>query len=150
MIEKGSKRQDPVLVPSFENSEALVSVFGYWPSFHDAEVLRVVLDRSGDEGPTLEAVIHVFEMTNDVDWKGHFVLTHHTEVTLRFTEVALTRLQWFNQQNVLFELNVNELDPADHGGKKYRVEMSSSFGMDAEFDCKRAIVTNVRPFDSPG
>ena len=64
---------------TFENSSALESIFGRWPSFHDAEMLRVVLDRSGDEGPTLEAVIRVFEMTSDVDPKGYYVLKNHTE-----------------------------------------------------------------------
>ena len=140
-------RQDPELVPPFENSEALVSVFGYWPSFHDAEVIRIVLDRSGDGGPTLEAVIHVFEMTNEVDSRGYFVLRHHTEVTLRFTEVAIARLQWFNHQNVLWSLEVSGLD-ADEGGKRLHIEMPSSYGMEAEFDCKRAIVANVRPYES--
>jgi immunity protein 50 of polymorphic toxin system len=75
---------------SFENSALLESIFGRWPSFHDAEVLRVVLDRSGDEGPTLEAAIHVFEMTPDVDPKGYYVLKNHTEVTSAFPLIVRT------------------------------------------------------------
>jgi hypothetical protein len=131
---------------SFENSALLESIFGGWPSFHDAEVLRVVLDRSGDEGPTLEAAIHVFEMTSDVDPKGFYVLKNHTEVTLRFTSVALTRLQWFNHQNSLSSLAITGIDPKEHDGRRLRVEMSSSYGLETEFDCKRAIIANVRPF----
>lgn len=50
-----------------ENAAALEAIFGRWPSFHDAEVLRVALDRSGDDGPTLELVVHVFVMTGEVD-----------------------------------------------------------------------------------
>jgi len=52
------------------NNEALTNIFGYWPSFHDAEVTQVRLDRGEGVGPagettnpTLEADIHVFEMS---------------------------------------------------------------------------------------
>src|SRR4030095_2473016 len=118
----------------------LVSIFGRWPSFHDAEVLRVSLDRSGIEGPTLDATIHVFEMTSEVDAKGYYVLKNHTEVTLRFTEVTLSRFQWFNHQNVLSSLEVEELNPPEHEGRCWRIGMPSSYGLEAEFECKRAIV----------
>jgi hypothetical protein len=131
---------------SFENSALLELIFGRWPSFHDAEVLRVVLDRSGDEGPTLEVTIHVFDMTSDVDPQGFCVLKNHTEVTLRFTLVGLKRLQWFNHQNVLSSLEISEIDPKECDGRRLRVEMPSSYGLEAEFDCKRAIVASVRPF----
>ena len=46
----------------FENEEKLIDIFGYWPSFHDAEILRIRLDRAGSDGPSLTADIHVFEM----------------------------------------------------------------------------------------
>src|SRR5262245_26846346 len=113
----------------FENAEELLSIFGGWPSFHDAEVLRVSLDRSGSEGPTLEAVIHVFEMTSEVDSKGFYVLTNHTEVSLKFTEVSLSRCQWFNHQNVLASLEVDELNPSEHEGRRFRVTMPSLYGL---------------------
>lgn len=50
-----------------KNSNLLVEILGQWPSFHDAEVLKIVLDRapSGQYcGPNLEAHIHVFQMTS--------------------------------------------------------------------------------------
>lgn len=131
---------------NIENAGSLELVFGGWPSFHDAEVLRVVLDRSGEDGPTLEAAIHVFEMTSEIDSRGYYVLRHHTEVVLRFTGVVLSRLQWFNHQNVLSSLEISELDPRDREGRAFRVEMPSSYGLEAEFDCKRAVVASVRPY----
>lgn len=130
-----------------ENAESLEFVFGRWPSFHDAEVLRVVLDRSGEDGPTLEAAIHVFEMTSEVDSRGYYVLRHHTEVVLRFTGVVLSRLQWFNHQNVLSSLEISELEPHEHEGTRFHVEMPSSYGLEAEFDCKRVVVASVRPYE---
>ena len=69
-------------MPKVLNREALEEIFGYWPSFHDAEIPLVRLDR-GDllaaEGeprkPTLEADIHVFETTDQVTDQGFYALT---------------------------------------------------------------------------
>jgi hypothetical protein len=52
-----------------ERAAELEEVFGQWPSFHDAEVLALRLDRGDDStdpqsmGPRLEADIYVFELT---------------------------------------------------------------------------------------
>ena len=134
----------------FENAQLLTTIFGRWPSFHDAEVLRLVLDRSGPEGPTLEAAIHVFEMTSEVNAKGYYVLKHHTEATLRFTAVNLEGIRWFNQQNVLSDLIVEPLDPAEHDGLTLRVVMPSTYGVEMELECERAIVASVKPFEKAG
>jgi hypothetical protein len=74
-------------------AELLTRVFGYWPSFHDAEVVRVALSRAPAyrEGAFLEADVHAFEMTSDVDERGYFVLRHHVLVSFRFEAVGQTR-----------------------------------------------------------
>lgn len=81
-----------------KNSSALTSIFGTWPSFHDAEVLSMHFDRGGDDGPSLEARVHVFSMTSDVDERGYYVLTNHTLVTLRFSNILIRNFCWFNTQ----------------------------------------------------
>jgi hypothetical protein len=129
---------------AFEHSEKLTSIFGEWPSFHDAEVLRFALDRSGAEGPTLEAEVHLFAVTSDVDATGHHILKNHTRVTLRFTEVAVCDLEGFNHQNVLFSLTTSNLDPATNEGRRLQVELSASYGLSATFQCKRAIVSEAK------
>jgi hypothetical protein len=85
-------------MPTNEHAEKLTHIFGEWPSFHVAEVVCLVLDRSGSEAPTLEAQIHVFAVTSDLDANGHYVLANHTLVTLRFTKVALLELGGFNRR----------------------------------------------------
>lgn len=133
----------------FEDSATLEAVFGGWPSFHDAEVLRIHLDRFGPGGPTLDVVIHVFEMTNEVDAKGFYVLKNHTEVTLRFVGISGLKLEGFNHQNVLWDLEVLQIAAPASDGQRLQVSMPSSYGMDAEFECDRAIVADVRPFVGP-
>lgn len=134
-------------VVSFDDSAKLEAIFGCWPAFHDAEVLRVILDRSGPAGPTLDMVIHVFEMTKDVDANGFFMLRNHTEVTLRFDGVGELKLEAFNRQNVLAGLVISRL--GQPGGVRFRVSMPSSYGMEAEFECARASVVDVRAFTPP-
>ena len=131
----------------FEDAQRLTAIFGRWPSFHDSEVLRLVLDRSGPEGPTLEAIIHVFQATNELDARGYYVLKYHTEASLRFTRVEELDVQWFNAQNVISELVVEPLDPAEHEGRKLRVKMPPIYGVGVELECERAIVTSTRPFE---
>jgi len=61
-----------------QGSEKLLTIFGRWPSFHDAEVIEIKLLRksdwpegSGGQGPQLVAKIHTWEMTRQVDDKGY-------------------------------------------------------------------------------
>jgi len=42
--------KDVVTMEGIVNAEALIEIYGYWPSFHDAVVLRLVLDRGGVVG----------------------------------------------------------------------------------------------------
>ena len=67
-----------------ENEHLLTDRFGYWPSFHDAEILHVRFERTGPDAPFMECDIHVFEMTSQVGADGHYVLRNHTLATLRF------------------------------------------------------------------
>lgn len=70
-----------------DQSELLVRAMGRWPSFHDANVLDVV--RSDD---SCLAKIHVFEMTNEIDDAGYFVLRKHHLVTMEMAGVRSNSL----------------------------------------------------------
>jgi hypothetical protein len=93
------------------NSEALTEIFGRWPSFHDAEVIALRLDREAGEGgtPALELGVHLWEMTNDVDPDGFYVRRHHTITTLRFADIDDLDLGGFNGQNVIADLTIKEV-----------------------------------------
>jgi hypothetical protein len=135
---------------SFEHAERLIGIFGRWPCFHDAEVVRVSLDRHGADGPLLEARIRVFQMTGEVDSRGSFVLEDETLVTLEFHGVDLEYMHGFNNQNVLFDLTVTHIDPAENEGRRLRIEMPPSYGLRAELTCTRAVVAAVEPFRRDG
>jgi hypothetical protein len=123
-------------------SEKLTCIFGYWPSFHDAEVLELHLSRGDsdiDKGiydfPVLSMKLHVWELTKEVDSEGYLVLRHHTLTTLKFRDVADFRMEGFNHQNAILELSVARLARAEKPSPYFSVDFQPAFGMGASFQC---------------
>ena len=96
-------------------SEKLTSIFGRWPSFHDAEVHELRFQRGHIdteakvyEFPLLTIELHLWLMTNDVDQKGYYVSTKHTLTTMKFHDVDNFKMEGFNHQNAIFGLGIEQ------------------------------------------
>jgi hypothetical protein len=141
-------------VEHIAGAEQLVAVFGYWPSFHDAEVLWLRLDRrahgDGCYGPTLEALVHAFEMTSEVGADGYYVLRHHVLVLLRFRDVVDLRLDGFNHQNALMGLTLTDLRDRQMERVRWAVRFDSAWGVDASFQCYSVEIVSVVPCSKAG
>jgi len=87
-------------------------------SLHDAEVQVVRLERPG---PTLIVELKLAQL---------LPLPHGTR--LRFSEISDLRLEDFNQQNVLFDVDVQQGDDG-----VYDVVLVSSYGLSGIFRCVR-------------
>ena len=72
------------------NAKAVTDAFGGWPSFHDAEILHLTLQRE-PRAASLECVVHVFKGTPEVDDTGHFVHAARAGELLDTTRVARAR-----------------------------------------------------------
>jgi len=90
--------------PDIPGAADLAAFFGYWPTFHDAEVLTIALDRYSG----CRVVIHAFRMTSGVDSAGYYVLDKHAIVTFIIegfpadsSGIVNTGIEGFNYQNVL-------------------------------------------------
>jgi hypothetical protein len=142
------------LVDRIPGAEQLLAVFGYWPSFHDAEVLWLRLDRrahcEGCYGPTLEVLVHAFEMTSEVGADGCYVLRHHVLVLLRFRDVVELQLDGFNYQNALMGLTLTDLRDRQMEHVQWAVRFDSAFGVDASFQCYTVEVVSVVPCTKGG
>ncbi len=132
----------PPIESLVQGSEKLLAIFGRWPSFHDAEVMECRLSRTPkapgekrDHGVQLLAKIHTWDMTNEVDSTGYYVLKNHTLVTFRFSGVEELKLEGFNHQNVIFGLTIHPRGEFGPGSSKFHVDFDPSFGVDAIFDC---------------
>lgn len=134
-----------------EGSERLTSIFGYWPSFHDAEVIEFNLWRGDVDTdaqryvfPTLTTKIHLWELTSDVDARGYYILRHHTLATLQFHDISELRMEGFNHQNAIFGLSIAAA-PLDGFPQRMHVEFEPAFGVTATFYCLRAEVLEAQP-----
>ena len=97
--------------PDIPGAPDVVAWFGYWPSFHDAEVLSITLDRSSPS----RIVVDTRTRTNEVDAGGYYVLDKHAIVTFVLEDFLLdregitnTQIDGFNHQNVLSSLTVRK------------------------------------------
>jgi hypothetical protein len=127
-------------------SDQLTSIFGYWPSFHDAEVLDIILSREPPscDSPTLRARIHVHEMTRETDDRGYFVTRHHSITEFLFRGVEALKVEFFNHQNALQQLAITI------EGDRFLVDFESAYGVEASFSCSAIELVSVTPEIPPG
>jgi len=128
-----------------ENGQLLTDRFGYWPSFHDAEIVRARFEREGADAPFLEFDIHVFEMTSDLDEKGRYVSRKHTLTTIRCCDIILEEFKGWNHQNVIWELCIVPLANTTGNEKDDGIEVliRSSYGCECELVCKKVRIIKV-------
>tara|TARA_B100000614_G_scaffold256097_1_gene274124 strand:- start:47 stop:508 length:462 start_codon:yes stop_codon:yes gene_type:complete len=138
----------------FKGGSKVTDAFGYFPTFHDAEVIWVTLNRNSSPGvewpvPTLEFLLHGWEMTSEVNEKGFYVLTKHHLVHFKFSGIDHMNLQHFNHQNAIFELSITEIEkPTDHA--KLEVQISHAHGLNGAFRAVSGEVLSVTPCDADG
>ena len=132
-----------------QNSRLLTDVFGRFPSFHDAEIhqLNHVCGETRSFTPTLFALIHVFEMTSEVDEKKRYVLENHVLVEFRFSKVNNLEIAGFNHQNVLQFLEITETAETEDAETEFEVLFEGIFGVSAKFHCETISIESVTPYE---
>ena len=60
----------PAELQSIAGAKELYDWFGYWPDFHDAEVLRFHIEAGAPSSP----VVHTWRMTSRVNSQGFYEL----------------------------------------------------------------------------
>jgi hypothetical protein len=133
------------------NYEAVLKAFGQWPSFHDGEVHRVVLDRtrrltSGSHYPSIELEVRGWIMTDEVTDAGYYKQEHDSVVHFLFEEVSELELDGLNHQNVLSSLDFEAVKDAQSGSVFLSVELSHCYGLSGSFKALRASVVSVAPY----
>jgi hypothetical protein len=114
----------------------LLAWFGHWPSFHDAEILSIHLNRRGESAVT----VHTRHRTNEVDSRGYFVLTKHVVVTFTLEGILTVELGDFNHQNVISGLGVEKTTTG------YRLTLHPCFGAQGSLEAKGIRIT-IQPGD---
>jgi hypothetical protein len=123
-----------------QDAKLITPLFGGSPCFHDAEILRLTLQRE-KRAASLEGVIHVFNSSHDA---AADTVVPHTLITLRFGDIELDRLTGFNFQNVIDDLKI-ECNPQG-STKRFSVDIPGNNGCDATFLCDTIRVVLVEPY----
>jgi hypothetical protein len=130
-----------------KNSELLSEIFGRWPTFHDAEVVQITLDRGDYKSnipPFLLAGIHVLKLVSKDDGYGKYLWSHYL-VALRFFGIEGLKLGGWSFQNVLTDLYIEEIPEPRSDESKYQVFFEWCTGLWAEFTCSAIEVESVGP-----
>lgn len=140
-----------ISIPTYlRNTEAVVSAFGYWPSFHDAPVHDFRYNKEGNG--EVELTLHGSEMTKEVDEQGYFKLIKHHLVKFKFRQISEANLDRFMEfENILFELGLSTLEEFEAVGK-FKVSLDSAMGGDlcGSFTAGAGEVMEVLTCDAKG
>lgn len=112
----------PDALRAVAGAQQLHDWFGYWPTFHDAEVICLHLNRNS---PSI-LKLHTWEMTSEVDRTGHYVLTKDVVVDFAIdvsTADDALELYGFSHQNVIFGFTINKDDSA------YKLDIDPCYGL---------------------
>ncbi|MEZ4217341.1 MAG: hypothetical protein R3E88_12735 [Myxococcota bacterium] len=123
------------------NSQALIDAMGRWPGFHDAHLLR-----ASRVGVDLEVVVHVFEMTREVDSAGYFVLVDHHLVTFEMRGVGSCDLPDDYDGDILDAIDARSCDD----GTVIEFESVVSPEQSWQVVCREVLIRDVVRCDSEG
>lgn len=141
-------------IPTYiNNHEAVVSIYGRWPMFHDGEIMSLLMDRTrilfGDvANATVEIVIHCFEMAEALEENECPRSVSHNLVHFAFDQVEEVVLNQFNHQNALMGLLFHKL--ADDSNPRFKVTVDSAFGLAGSFVARGGRVVSVKPCTKQG
>ncbi len=93
--------------------------FGYWPDFHDAEILELHLSRNDSSW----LKVYTWNTTTRTDDKGYNINEKHAIITFFFDTLSDVKFADFSSQNVINGLTISRTD------KEIRLTMSPCYGL---------------------
>jgi hypothetical protein len=109
----------PVGLESIAGAEQLCEWFGYWPDFHDAEVLKFHLQA----GKPSSVTVHTWEMTSKVNTQGHYELTKHAVVEFVLEGIINANLVDLWDHSILLDLGVEKTEAG------FRLSFCAAYGL---------------------
>ena len=123
------------VIHEIQGGQALVDWFGRRPRFHDGNLMEVTISAIGRSGMIR---VHGFNMTNQIDADGYFVLDRHAIVSLALEGVAAVHLDDVDMTpGIVGDLCVTRID------EFYQIEWDSSYGIYGSMRCKSISATFV-------
>ncbi|WP_345552601.1 Imm50 family immunity protein [Microbulbifer aestuariivivens] len=127
------------------NVSIVESIYGYWPDFHDAEIISINFKRDTSPESKCSAVTielnywetkTINEGTSDFD----YVLDKNNIITIEFSDLLKSYVEGFNFQNVIDGLVFTE------NADGISAEFITIHGAYINIQCKTVTVLGVRPY----
>jgi hypothetical protein len=125
--------------------EKVLTVFGKWPSFHDAEVISLALERDvGEEctAPRMTVTLHAFRLEVSPDDPSR----NDSLVSLQFRAVEKLKLADFNHQNAINGITISTQWSDQLQRQVLQVKFLQGFGLSCEFQSEEIEVMLVQPY----
>jgi len=117
----------PTSIAGILGATELHDWFGYWPAFHDAEIVSLHLNRSGSSSMR----VHTWEMSKEIDQNGCYVLAKHLVVEFILENISGLNLNGFSHQNVVFGIDVEKTESG------FRLTIQGCYGMEGSIDAEK-------------
>jgi hypothetical protein len=120
------------MVPAIPGADAVIAWFGHWPSFQDAEVLSIHINRDG-----LSLIrIHTWNVSTRLDRAGQFMREREAILVFELAGIKSLRLQGeeVDRQNLA---HGNGIERTEQG---YRFGFAPSRGLAGELTVEQIAV----------
>ena len=129
------------MIESIENHNLVIDHFGYWPDFHDAEIIRISCNRNFDTSwPSIEFRIYAFEMTDKVVGR-YFKLIKHCIIDIELVGVVESELIGFNHQNAINGIEFGKEEDL------ITVEIDHAYGVSGFISTHKARINNLEKLE---
>ncbi len=120
-------------------SEKLVAALGYWPSFHDAEIVSISAQRGLPVAPGVASVELVVRAGSREERPCQILVCRHV------TDLELSE---FNHQNVINSLSVQVEPSAEAQGSPLVLTLESIWGLGGTVRCATVELSSVQELSS--
>lgn len=135
-----SEQENPA-VSRIVNHELVLQRFGYWPSFPDAEVLKVTFEAHPGYRATVTFLIETHEFVNELDIRGYYKQLNNCQIELNFTGIQEMNFEDFSHQNVISDLEFTET------GEFIECTFGASIGLFASIKAEEVFVLSLVPIE---
>jgi hypothetical protein len=124
----------PPELAAIDGAQSLHDWFGYWPTFHDAEILYLHLNRTGSS----RMAVHTWHMSDKTDEKHFYILEKHVVVDFTLEGISDLELIQFSHQNVLGCLSIEK----KHDG--FELILGPCYGLAGKIEASQVLI-RLRP-----
>jgi hypothetical protein len=124
----------PTGLQSIAGAQELYDWLGYWPDFHDAEIIVFRFDLN----LPASLIIHTWQMSDQVDAKGYYEHTKDVVVEFTMQGVSLINVQDPLNHSILFELSIDKIE------KGFRLSFDGSYGISGTIETQE-LSLQIRP-----